>query len=303
MNINMKKTLPLLLLIFSLNALAVPNSILAIVNDELITNNQILAINKGKLSKTQKLAMINHKIDAILKMQEAKKIGARPTQDIIQKTLTVFALQNALTLDQLKKLPEYSEILTDVKRELSLEGLKRYINKNLSITLSETEISEALALNPETHDTSNSKIRIAQILIAPAATDKTPVDIQDTLAKEFLINLSNKIHLGVDFSSLAKLYSQDASYKMGGRSDWLIKKNLPETFSKALLGLKTQELSAPFKTKTGWKLAKIIEKRRFSEHLGSIKEKLMRQKQNAHFETWVKNLRKNAYVEIFEHKL
>jgi hypothetical protein len=38
-------------------------------------------------------------------------------------------------------------------------------------------------------------------------------------------------------------------------------------------------------------------------YLADIKAQLIYNKQNAFFQSWTKDLRKNAYIEIFKHKL
>ena len=62
-------------------------------------------------------------------------------------------------------------------------------------------------------------------------------------------------------------------------------------------------MSAPFKAGQGWRIIKIIDKRKVDNNLALIKHTLMRNKQNAYFNNWVKKLRDKAYIEIFEHKL
>jgi hypothetical protein len=50
-------------------------------------------------------------------------------------------------------------------------------------------------------------------------------------------------------------------------------------------------------------LLKIIDKRRVDNHLIAVKSKLIQSKKNSFFKNWVKELRKGAYIEIFDHKL
>ena len=129
------------------------------------------------------------------------------------------------------------------------------------------------------------------------------IQSEDELIQNFLLDLVNKINNGESFSALAKLYSQDPSYKDGGESAWLNEDKLPEVFKHNLSKLKPGELSAPFKAGQGWRIIKIIDKRKVDNNLALIKHTLMRNKQNAYFNNWVKKLRDKAYIEIFEHKL
>ncbi|SFV78822.1 Survival protein SurA precursor (Peptidyl-prolyl cis-trans isomerase SurA) [hydrothermal vent metagenome] len=102
---------------------------------------------------------------------------------------------------------------------------------------------------------------------------------------------------------MAKLHSQDPSYKNGGESGWLDENRLPAAFKQQLVNLQSGELSQPFQTKQGWRIIKIIDERSVDNHLIAIKSQLIQSKKNTYFKNWVKALKKNAYIEIFDHKL
>lgn len=59
------KTLFAFALIFSLNSLATPNSIVAIVNDELITFDAISAKIKPASTKAEKIKLIDNQINLV----------------------------------------------------------------------------------------------------------------------------------------------------------------------------------------------------------------------------------------------
>jgi len=295
----MKKIL-LLSLALSLNAFAAPNSIVAIVNDDLVTYDSIDV--KSNL-KAERLAAVNRQIDIILQMDKVKSLGIKPKSDAINSMLKRVAMQNYFTLAQLQKRPEFIKIAADISKKLSLNGLRQYINNKAGITLGKAEVDKVLNSNPAIAEDIVTQIRIAQIIISSTDKADSLVQSQDELIKAFLIDLSAQIQQGKSFSSLAKLHSQDKSYANGGESGWLIQSRLPKDFIQTLSSLKVEELSKPFKVDNAWRLVKIIEKRTIDNHLANIKAALMRQKENAYFSNWVKKLRESAYIEIFDHKL
>lgn len=294
------KKLPLLAMVATLNVTAAPNSILAIVNDDLVTYD---AISNEIQSKAVKLVAVNQQIDVILQMDKAVQLGIEPKASAINSMLMRVAKQNSLSLNQLQASPAYGRVMKDIKKKLSLNGLKELITNKAGLALSKAEITQALEANPATDLDIVKQIRIAQIAISSIDSAESLLQSQDELIKAFLTDLSLKIQQGESFAALAKLHSQDESYKNGGESGWLIQKRLPEPFTNALENLELQELSVPFKAGNGWRLVKIIEKRSVNNHLQNIKAALMRQKKNAYFSNWVKKLRKDAYIEIFDHKL
>jgi len=302
MIIKMKKLL-LLIFIWSLNSLASPNSIIAIVNDDLITFDKISSEIKTSSTKEQKLALINRQIDLALQLQKVKEVGVIPKNNAINIALKKVASQNNLTLTQLKNLPQFGEIVENITNQLSLRGLKQVVLKKANVKLTQAEISDALKKNSNDSKKLKQQIKIAQIAISSIDQTNSLLQSKDELIKQFLLDLSDKINNGTSFSSLAKLHSQDPSYKNGGESGWLDKDRLPPIFKQNLQGLKKNELSKPFKTVQGWRIIKIINKRNVDTHLTSIKAQLIQKKKNTFFNSWVKGLREKAYIEIFDHKL
>lgn len=294
------KKLPLLALVISLNVMAAPNSIVAIVNDELITYD-VITVKAD--SKAAKLAAVNHQIDTLLQMDKVTQLGIEPNPLAINNMLKRVAQQNSLSLKQLQASPAFGRVMKDIKQKLSLNALKELINSKAKLSLTQAEISQALKDNPAGAQDLVKQIRIAQIAIS--AIDKTDSLLQseDELIKGFLTDLADKIEQGESFSAMAKLHSQDESYKNGGESGWLISKRLPKEFTNVVDGLALNEVSKPFKVGNGWRLIKIIESREVDQHLRNIKAALMRQKENVYFKNWTDKLRQDAYIEIFDHKL
>jgi len=295
----------LLSLVFtlSLNALAVPNSIIAIVNDDLITFDVISQNIKPNSTKEYKMQLVNGQIDLALQLQEIKKIGIKPKAASINAILSDIASKNKLTPAQLQSLDQFDEIVQDVTDQLSLIGLKKLISKKADTHLTAAEIESEISKTSNGSSTLKKQVKIAQIVISSIDQTNSLLQSQDELIKQFLIDLSYKIKKGEPFSDLAKLHSQDPSYKDGGESGWLMTDDLPPVFKKEIDKLSKGVLSKPFKAGRGWRIIKIIDTRKIDIRIRIIKAKLIKAKQNTYFKDWVKTLRKDAYIEIFDHKL
>ena len=299
------KRLVALVFTFSLNVLAAPNSIIAIVNDELITFDTISSELKPSATKAQKMALVDRQIDLALQLEQIQKFGIKPKLSSVNTALSNIASQNGLTLMQLQSNPQFDEIVENISLQLSLGGLKKFILQKADFSLTQAEIDAELATNPRNSDNLNKKkqIQIEQIVINSIDQTNSLLQSEDDLIKQFLIELSDKITSGTSFSKLAKLHSQDPSYKNGGKSEWLDEDRLPAIFKKQLANLKPGELSQPFQTKQGWRIIRIISMRSVDTYLVAIKSQLIQSKKITHFKNWVKALRNNAYIEIFDHKL
>ncbi|MDC9726289.1 MAG: peptidylprolyl isomerase [Candidatus Thioglobus sp.] len=294
------KKLPLLALVISLNVVAAPNSIVAIVNDELITYD---AITVKANSKAAKLAAVNHQIDTVLQMDKVTQLGIKPNPLAINNMLKRVAQQNSLSLKQLQASSAFGRVMKDIKQKLSLNALKELINSKAKLSLTQVEIDQALTDNPASENDLVKQIRIAQIAISSIDKTDSLLQSEDELIKDFLTDLANKIEQGESFSAMAKLHSQDESYKNGGESGWLVSSRLPKEFTNVIDSLALNEASKPFKVGNGWRLIKVIESREVDQHLRNIKAALMRQKENVYFKSWINKLRQDAYIEIFDHKL
>jgi len=288
---------------FSLNTLAIPNSIIAIVNDELITFDTISAEIKPSFTKAQKIELVDNQIDLMLQLEKIKKIGIKPKLSSVNTMLSNIASKNGLTLAQLQANNQFDEILENVSQRLSLKGLREFTLQKANISLTQTEIDAALDKNPNNSESFNKQIKIAQIVINSIDQTDSLLQSKDSLIQQLLTELSDKINTGTSFSSLAKLHSQDPSYKNGGESEWLDENRLPTAFKQQIVQLKIDELSPPFQTGKVWRIVKIIDKRSVDNHLIAIKSKLIQSKKNTFFKNWIKELRKDAYIEIFDYKL
>ncbi len=297
------KTLFALAFSVSLNLSATPNSIIAIVGDELITFDAISAEIKPSFTKAQKIALVDSQIDLVLQLEKIKKFGIKPKLSSVNTMLSNIASQNGLTLTQLQANNQFDEIVENVSQRLSLKGLKQLVLQKAKIDLTPAEIDTALAKNPSNSESFNKQIKIAQIVISSIDQTDSLLQSKDGLIQQFLTELSDKINTGTSFSSLAKLHSQDPSYKNGGESGWLDENRLPAAFKQHLLQLEIGELSPSFQAGQGWRIVKIIDKRSVDNHLIAIKSQLIQSKKNAFFKNWVKALRKDAYIEIFDYKL
>ena len=286
----------LLACVFCLNVFATPNSIIALVNDDIITFDAIANDIKPEQSKEQKLALVEEQIDLALKRQQIKQIGIEAKSGAINNALNNVAIQNQLTLKQLKQLPEFNQMVEQIKQQLVLRGLRQFVLKEVDFSLTADEIASI----EDKSQQQDEQVKIAQILINSIDDTGTLGRSQDQLIEEFLLELSRQINNGESFSALAKLHSQDPSYRNGGESGWIDVKKLPIAFRQHL---RLGKLSKPFKTAQGWRIIKTIDSRQINNNFIAAKAQLIRTKQDAYYDRRLASLKEDAYIEIFDHKL
>ena len=166
-----------------------------------------------------------------------------------------------------------------------LEALAQdiYLQRELNKIAANSPAAKNKELKKQIEDYKNSVLRQAYIdsLIADKINDKALKDRYSEISSE--LSGKKEVHLkhiliasedeakkiiallkkkNSSFEKLAKQYSQDeASASAGGDLGYVIPDDLDEDFSKAIVGLKKDQISDPIKTKFGWHIVKVGDSR------------------------------------------
>lgn len=133
---------------------------------------------------------------------------------------------------------------------------------------------------------------------------KSTVIQSEQRTKEILSEFKAKIEAGeADFAELAKEHSEDpGSGLQGGELGWADPSTYTPAFKDTLTRLAIDEISEPFKTEFGWHIAQVQGKRKqdVSDRVKQNKayQLLFNRKFGEEAETWLRELRESAYVEI-----
>ena len=274
------------------------NTILAIVNNEVVTLNSVEQKLNIANSNEEKIAIIENRIDTILQLTKVREFDISPTQLDISQALIQLANINEITIEQLNSYPEISLLTREVTEKLSILNLQRFITKDLILNLSTNElIDNCPAID---NDIKIKQIKIAQIIISEIDDSDISPTNKDEAIKEFLKKLSKHITKGASFESFAKLHSQHPSYVNGGISDW-ITVNSPT--AEMLDLLKDGEVSKVYSNNIGFTIAIKVDERFISDNLEKCKEKLTYLNAEQFYLNWLKELRDNADIEIYINNL
>lgn len=147
-----------------------------------------------------------------------------------------------------------------------------------------------------------TKTKVRHILI------KTNELIDDAEAKKRLLALKARIMDGDDFAALARAHSDDkGSALKGGSLDWVSPGDLVRPFEEAMSKLAVNEISEPVQTQFGWHLIQVLD-RENKDNSAEYKKDLVREairkrKIEEETELWMRRLRDEAFVEIFQDRL
>ncbi|SVC44444.1 uncharacterized protein METZ01_LOCUS297298, partial [marine metagenome] len=199
------KRVSALILLFQFGVCFASNSIIAIVNEEVITLQSISKQLNDANSFNEKIDIVEQKIDITLQMIKVRELGLKPSQVDIDEVLSQVAHDNNISMEQLQSYPQFPSLIKDITDKLSILSLEHYITKDLSIELSEDEINYCTT---NINDKYIKQIRIAQIIIYQVENYDLNSNNQEKAAKDFLKKLSDHITKGASFEAFAKLHSQ-----------------------------------------------------------------------------------------------
>ena len=283
----MKRALTLLLIFYS-GLVYTENTIIAIVNNDIISLKAIESKILNTNASEYKVDIVNQRIDNILQLQQAKELNVEATQNDVNLTLLDIAKNNNITIEQLRSYPEFLSLKIEVSEKITILNLQRLITKDINI--SEEEILNTC--NKEDNGKGIKQIKIAQIIISELSDQSD----QEFVIKAFLKKLSEHISKGASFIAFAKLHSQHSSYLNGGETEWI---EVDNPIVKMLDSLKENEVSKIYLTDFGFAIGIKLAERFVSSELKQCKEKLTYLNAEKFYSSWVKELRDKAYIKIY----
>ena len=278
------KRVSALILLFQLGICFSANSIIAIVNDEVITLQSIEQQLNYASSLNEKIDIVEQQIDFVLQISKVRELSLNPSQGDVNGVLTQLTYDNNISMEQLRSYPQFPSLIQQITNRLSILNLQQYITKDLNFDLSDNEMNNCTS-NINNKDT--KQIRIAQIIISEVENSDINIDNQEQAVRNFLKKLSDHIIKGASFNAFAKLHSQHSSYANGGLSDWMFVNNSTvEMFD----SLQDGEISKIYRTDTGWAIAIKADERYVNTDVENYKDKIIYQKTQQFYSDWLKDL-------------
>ena len=131
---------------------------------------------------------------------------------------------------------------------------------------------------------------------------KTSELVSDFEAKSHLEALKDRIDTGEDFAQLAKTNSEDAtSSAKGGLLGWVSPGEIDPEFDQVINKLPKNQTSAPFKSRYGWHIVQVLDRRTYDNTDQALRtqaaQQIQQRKIEEELQSWLRQLRDEAYVE------
>jgi len=296
----------------------VGDKIIAVVNDEIITQKELndavepyikrleetyKGDDKEKLIKQTKDAILQRLIDNLLIESEAKKRGASIKDDEVMNVLNdMLTRQNIKMEDFVKKLEREGNSLASVKNEIKGQLMRTRLMRwevKSKIMISDQEIGEYYNQHRDDYE-GKEAVRIKQILlpIPPNADKATKAKIKENAEK-----IQKRASSGESFEQLAAQYSQGPAAAQGGDMGFIEKGGMIPELETVAFSLALDQVSSVIQSGLGFHIIKMIDKRGaglkpIATVREEIKAKLEDEKLEKKYDEWISALRKRSFIEI-----
>ncbi len=251
----------------------VMDSILAIVNDEVITRNELrervtLALMqlerqgtkappRGDLERQLLDRMINDRVQ----VQHAKEIGVRVEEADLDRSIDRIAQDNKINVEELRTLLKkdgvpYEKFREDLRQQIIVSRLReKEVDDKIVITESEVD---NLINNTQNQVEGAGEFDASHILVRlPENASPEQINIKQQRAEQALLQLKK----GEEFKQIAATFSEAPDALQGGNMGWKDGERLPVIFFEALKSMKPGELSAVLRSPNGFHVLKLNDRR------------------------------------------
>ncbi len=289
----------------------------AVVNGTVITRSalarDLLAIRKrftssGRELKESQLPAIQKEvlenlINRTLLFQESVKQGIKIDDNMIKKQMAEMKKRYDNAADFEKKLEEANLTEKDLKSQIQLGmAIQQLIDLKFAkkITIADEDAKTYYDANRQRFS-QPEQVKASHILIK---VDPKADEAKTSEAKEKIEKIQKRVKKGDDFAALAKEFSEGPSAPKGGDLGFFGPGRMVKPFETAAFNMKPDEVSDIVKTRFGYHLIKVIDKKpakhvAFEEVQDKLKQFLKQQKVQKEVEAYVKQLKASALIERF----
>lgn len=179
---------------------------------------------------------------------------------------------------------------------------------NQMLTLAEGQVSKPFRSGAGFHILKNIEQRgggeqLVEQTHARHILVKTSEIMDDTQARQKLLDLKARVEKGEDFAVLARDNSEDTgSMLSGGDLGWSMPGMFVAEFEEAMKNTAIGSISRPFKSQFGWHILQVLERRKedMSDKMkrNQAANVIRARRFDEEFQLWLTQIREEAYVEI-----
>lgn len=311
-------------LVASTSSAEVIERIIAIVNDDIITQTDLTKfadrLKTGGLTddllvpdeetKNQILnnrdKLLNTMIDEKMIDSEVKRQGLTVPIEKVEQEIRSIAKRNNISRDQLKQALQEKGLSFSQYQDFIKTGLERQalIEKSITskIKVSEDDVNAVYMATVKDATAQTFEYTLAHIHFLPdktkdAKTAKTQMEQRSQTALK-------KLQEGGGFEKVASEYSDDPNFSSGGVLGTFKSGELLKEFDGVVQKMNVGDISGIIQTKSGgWHILKLLKKRPVGDPVADkekekIRSQLYEKAYKKQFHSWLEQLRQEAFIRI-----
>jgi peptidyl-prolyl cis-trans isomerase SurA len=249
------------------------DSIFVVVNDEVLTKNEVNARVRGieqrmraqNAQMPEQADLRRQVVEAMIveraQMQLAKEMGVRVTDRELDAAIGRIAEGQKLSVQDMRNQMEkegmaYPAFREEIRNEIMVQRLREH-EVDRKIQVSDAEVDTYLAAE-KAAAADKVEMDIAQILVAIPA-NASPEQIAARRARAD--DVARQLRIGADFAKMAATYSDAPDALKGGAIGWRDPDRLPPQLAAELRKLKPGQSTPVIKSNIGFLIIKMADKR------------------------------------------
>jgi peptidyl-prolyl cis-trans isomerase SurA len=250
------------------------DSIYVIVNDEVITTNEVKArvaqVEQRLRAQGAQLpdeADLRHQVvEAMIveraQIQLAKEYGVKVDDITLDRAIGRIAESQKMSVQEMRNQMEkeglpFARFREEIRNEIMMQRLREH-EVDSKIQVSDAEVDTYLAAE-KAAAADKVEMNISQILISiPANASPEQIAARRARADEVM----RQLRTGADFAKMAVTYSDSPDALKGGAIGWRDPDRLPPLFADMLRKLKPGQVTPVIKSNTGFHIIKLVDERK-----------------------------------------
>ena len=250
--------------------------IVAIINDEVITESELKDKNDFSYIK------LSYLIEKKLQLQTAKKRG--------------------ITVQQ-EEIPSFKEIISEEEKKEAVEQLTifKLLNKDIKsrISINDKELEEYYILNKELFILPE-EVRVGYVFI-PIKTSDSPENIN--LSNKKINNILSDLKINTSLKDISTRYNGSIDVQVIDDLGSIKRGDLLKELDIAAFSLREGEISDVIYTSSGFYILKVLEKKSlkyktFEDLTDLIREKVFQEKSEKLYKEWIYNIKTSSFIEL-----
>ena len=250
--------------------------IIAIVNDEFITESELKDKNDFSYIK------LSYLIEKKLQLQTAKKRG--------------------ITVQQ-EEIPSFKEIISEEEKKEAVEQLTifKLLNKDIKsrISINDKELEEYYILNKELFILPE-EVRVGYVFI-PIKPSDSPENIN--LSQKKINDILSDLKINTSLKDISTRYNGSIDVQVIDDLGVIKRGDLLKELDITAFSLREGEISDVIYTSSGFYILKVLEKKSlkyktFEDLTDLIREKVFQEKSEKLYKEWMYNLKTSSFIEL-----